>query len=82
MRDYGCRLRGLTGRNRGVTTRTKKPKPTDTFHRVLRGGSWYFSSATDVRAAFRVVSTPTIRSGSIGFRTAQSGCCQALPAQK
>lgn len=65
-----------------MTTRTKKPKPTDNFPRVFRGGSWYDTSATCVRAAYRGGGTPLLRHYGIGFRTTQTGCRQALPAQK
>lgn len=66
-----------------MTTRTKKPKPsTDKLPRVYRGGSWNDTSATYVRAAFRIDDTPMVRVNDIGFRITQTGCCQALPAQK
>jgi formylglycine-generating enzyme required for sulfatase activity len=47
--------------------------PTSGTNRVLRGGSWFDSSASAsyVRAAFRVVFTPTIRSNGVGFRCAR-----------
>jgi formylglycine-generating enzyme required for sulfatase activity len=45
---------------------------------VFRGGSWYYSSAVVVRAAYRDVVTPTYRGGSVGFRTVQTGCRQVL----
>lgn len=59
-----------------MTPRTKTP--TDTLPRVYRGGSWYYSSATDVRGAYRFDYSPSLRSGNFGFRTAQSGCRQSL----
>ena len=59
---------------------TPKP-PTDNFPRVYRGGSWSDSSATFVRAAWRVVSTPTDRSDDVGFRCAQRGVRQPLKVQ-
>lgn len=82
MRDYGCRLRGLTGRNRGVTAPTEQSteqSPVNTPHRVFRGGSWINTTAVVVRAAYRDVVTPMYRYFNFGFRTAQRGCCQAPP---
>ena len=63
-----------------MTPRTKKPKPsTDKIPRVVRGGSWHYATATNVRAALRDVSTPMGRYFSyIGFRTTQAGCRQIL----
>ena len=57
---------------------TPPTKPTDTLPRVYRGGSWGVTSATIVRAAYRVVSTPTVRRNGIGFRCAQRGCRQQV----
>ena len=53
---------------------TPTPKPTDTLYRVFRGGSWYGTTATDVRAAYRYGYTPSYRNVNRGFRTAQTGC--------
>ena len=50
--------------------------PTDTLYRVFRGGSWYGTTATDVRAAYRYGYTPTLRNNNRGFRCAQRGCRQ------
>ena len=60
----------------------KKPKPTDNLPRVFRGGSWFIMRASDVRAASRYDCTPMYRDSDFGFRTAQRGCCQALPSQR
>ena len=57
-------------------SRTKTP--TDTLPRVFRGGSWYLSSASAVRAAFRNDGTPMYRDSSVGFRCAQRGCRQPV----
>ena len=51
---------------------------TDNIHRVYRGGSWVYSTATVVRAAVRNVITPSLRDYYIGFRTAQRGVRQIL----
>ena len=59
-----------------MTPRTKQP--TDTLRRVFRGGSWNYSSASNVRAAYRGGNTPSVRSYIIGFRTVQSGARQPL----
>ena len=53
-------------------------KPTDTLYRVVRGGSWFLTSASVVRAACRSDSTPLNRYISIGFRCAQRGCRQQV----
>ena len=53
-------------------------QPTDTFRRVIRGGSWGNSSATVVRAAFRDAYTPPRRNYGIGFRCAQRGARMPL----
>lgn len=58
---------------------TPKP-PTDNFPRVVRGGSWAVSSASNVRAAYRFDFTPSIRYSNVGFRLTQSGCRQILRA--
>lgn len=55
-------------------------QPTDTFLRVYRGGSWNFTSAALVRAAFRFGDTPLYRVIDIGFRCSQRGCRQVLKA--
>lgn len=69
----------LEGHNATVTTRTKKPQPpTDKLPREVCGGSWHYASANGVRAAFRFDCTPLGRYGILGFRLAQSGCCQVL----
>ena len=52
--------------------------PTDNRPRVFRGGSWYSTSATYMRATYRLDKTPLLRSDNIGFRTAQCGCRQPL----
>ena len=60
----------------------KSPKPTtDKLYRVVRGGSWNNSSATNVRAAYRLVSTPLNRDNYIGFRCSQRGCRMPLKVQ-
>lgn len=51
---------------------------TDKRYRLLRGGSWAVSSATSLRAAFRIDVTPKYLNDIIGFRTTQSGCRQSL----
>lgn len=67
------------GRNTTVTPRTKKPKPpTDRIPRVVRGGSWDYSSASIVRAAFRIGDTPSNRDLDLGFRCAQRGARMPL----
>lgn len=48
-------------------------KPVDNLPRVYRGGSWNVTSAPLVRAAYRYVNTPSVRSGVIGFRCALRG---------
>jgi formylglycine-generating enzyme required for sulfatase activity len=48
---------------------------------VFRGGSWDNTSATIVRAAFRIGDTPSVRGGDIGFRCAQRGVRQPLKVQ-
>ena len=53
-------------------------QPTDTFRRVFRGGSWYYSSTTFVRAAYRGGNTRSDRHSDIGFRCAQRGCRQQI----
>lgn len=58
--------------------KAKKPATKNTLHRVYRGGAWYNSSATFVRAAFRLDDSPLIRYYYFGFRTTQAGCCQVL----
>jgi formylglycine-generating enzyme required for sulfatase activity len=63
----------------GVLDGTVSPiQPTDKRRRVFRGGSWRYSSATFVRAAFRDGITPSFRGGSIGFRCAQRGARMPL----
>jgi formylglycine-generating enzyme required for sulfatase activity len=57
---------------------TPPTKPTDTLPRVFRGGSWNFTTATNVRAAYRFDLTPTGRYYLIGFRCAQRGCRQQV----
>lgn len=54
-----------------------KPK-TDNLYRVFRGGAWYGTSATNVRAAYRYDYAPMDRYNFIGFRCAQRGCRQIL----
>ena len=58
-------------------TGPSKPTMDDPF-RVYRGGSWYGTTASDVRAAYRYDYTPTYRIISIGFRCAQRGVRQVL----
>ena len=58
-----------------MTPPTKLPTH---LRRVFRGGSWDFSSATFVRAAYRDDDTPLNRDSSLGFRTAQCGCRQQV----
>ena len=53
-------------------------KPTDDLRRVYRGGSWNYSTATFVRAAFRLVNSPTFRINNVGFRCAQRGARMTL----
>ena len=53
-------------------------KPTATFRRVARGGTWVSTSATFVSAASRLVVTPSSRYSNVGFRCAQRGCRQVL----
>jgi formylglycine-generating enzyme required for sulfatase activity len=53
-----------------------KPKPTDTFRRVIRGGGWDFGTASVFRSAFRYWFTPAYRNYRVGFRCAQRGCLQ------
>ena len=60
-----------------MTTKKFNP-PTDDLYRVYRGGSWIVTSATFVRAAFRVVNTPMYRDYYIGFRLTQTGCRQSV----
>ena len=48
-------------------------QPTDTFRRVIHGGSWYGTSTSVVRAAFRFDRPPSFRLNGIGFRCAQRG---------
>lgn len=50
-----------------------KPKTNDTLLRVFRGGSWIFTSATYLRAAYRDDYSPTIRNINLGFRCALRG---------
>ena len=45
--------------------------PTSGTNRVFRGGSWYFTSATSVRAAVRFDSSPSVRNYYFGFRCAR-----------
>jgi formylglycine-generating enzyme required for sulfatase activity len=59
---------------------TPKP-PTDNFPRVFRGESWYYSTATVVRAAYRYVNSPSLRYYYFGFRCAQRGVRQPLKVQ-
>lgn len=47
--------------------------PTDNLYRVLRGGSWYYATAANVRAAYRGVSAPSVCGNIVGFRCAQRG---------
>ena len=54
-----------------------KPK-TDNFPRVIHGGSWFDSSATLVRAAYRYGYTPSYRDDGVGFRCAQRGARMPL----
>lgn len=54
-------------------TSPTNPK-TDDPHRVAHGGSWYNTSASIVRAAYRLKLAPTFRDDTLGFRTTQSGC--------
>ena len=58
-------------------TPTPKP-PTDTFRRVIHGGSWFDSSASDVRAAYRNDYAPSVRIDDVGFRCAQRGVRMTL----
>ena len=51
---------------------------TDKRLRVYRGWSWFSTSATIVRAAYRIDFTPSLRYGHIGFRTAQRGARQPV----
>ena len=60
-----------------MTPPTKQPKP-DTTRRVFRGGSWYSTTASFVRAAYCNDITPLYRYGIIGFRCAQRGARQPL----
>ena len=55
--------------------------PTDNRSRVFRGGSWNLTSATVVRAAYRSVNSPLVRSHYVGFRTVQSGARQPLKGE-
>lgn len=48
-------------------------QPTDTFRRVVRGGTWNYTSASIVRAAYGFVNTPSNCHFSLGFRCAQRG---------
>jgi hypothetical protein len=49
-------------------------KPTaDNLPRVYRGGSWYYPSATSVRAAYRNDYSPSYRNNNFGFRCALRG---------
>lgn len=48
------------------------------LYRVFRGGSWSYSSATVVRAAFRFVDSPLFRFDSVGFRCSQRGVIMTL----
>ena len=61
--------------------RAKQPATADELRRVFRGGSWHYTSATVVRAAYRSYSNATFRYLVIGFRTAQTGCRQVLKEQ-
>ena len=78
MRDYGCRLRGLIGRNSGVTPPTKSPSITDKRSPFIRGGGWGGNYATLVRAAFRIGFAPADRNGYRGFRCTKRGCRQSV----
>ena len=53
-------------------------QPTDKRRRVYRGGSWYYTSASIVRATYRLDKTPLLRSDNLGFRCAQRGCRQQI----
>ncbi|MDR2519067.1 MAG: formylglycine-generating enzyme family protein, partial [Spirochaetaceae bacterium] len=53
----------------GVTQIDPLGGPSGT-HRVLRGGSWN-KSAQSLRSAYRVGSTPSLRSSEFGFRLAR-----------
>ena len=55
-------------------------KPTDTLYRLSRGGSWYSTSATVVRAACRGDGSPSLRGDYVGFRCAQRGARMPLKA--
>ena len=45
--------------------------PTSGASRVFRGGSWYYTSASPVRAAYRSGYTPVVRDDRVGFRCAR-----------
>ncbi len=45
--------------------------PTSGANRVIRGGSWDYTSATLVRAAYRFGSLPASRGNGVGFRCAR-----------
>ena len=45
--------------------------PTSGTYRVVRGGAWISTSATEVRAASRQRGLPTVRTNYIGFRCAR-----------
>ena len=45
----------------------------DTRYRVVRGGSWYHSEPSWVRAASRDSGVPASRGGDLGFRCALRG---------
>ena len=49
---------------------TKPRTPNDNLLRVFRGGSWNFTSATYVRAAYHDDLRPLFRYRLIGFRCA------------
>lgn len=59
-----------------MTTRTKQPN--DNLPRVFRSGGWYYATITNVRAAIRGGNAPLLHDDGVGFRTAQTGCCQPL----
>ena len=58
-------------------TGPSKP-PTGTLPREVRGGSWFDTSASDVRAAYRNDNSPSNRYINVGFRCAQRGARMTL----